>query len=611
MAGTTALPHFDIGHFLAGDGEKDLLRFSTAGSVDDGKSTLIGRLLHDTNGAYEDQIDAVRKSKVNRANGAFDFSLLTDGLRAEREQGITIDVAYRYFATPQRKFIIADTPGHEQYTRNMATGASTSDLAIILVDARNGVLPQTRRHAFISWLLGIEHLVVTINKMDLVDFSEARYLEIRDEFEALRTEFPGAQVHYLPVSALEGDNVVTVSPRTPWYTGPSLLDMLETVEITREAALQPFRLPVQYVIRPDLDFRGFAGQIASGSVAPGDTVMSLPSGERATVSRIVTLDGDLAEAFAPMSVTLVLDREIDLSRGDMLVKTDALPAVSRHLDATVVWMNPEPLHADRTYLLRHGSREVNARITAIAHRMEVDRFERVPATGMSMNEIAQVSLETASPLYIDPYLQNRQTGAVVLVDPISNNTVAAGMILVAKADEAAERRRLNRQTQFQAARVTALERQHRFGHRPALLLIEDALDAELLERAFFDRGWQAIWMDGSGLKAATLVEGDAPTWLRGILGAGNLLLVSGIGLDETDGTGTNDAEASRSTLLERYPDHLADGTPVVAVLSESTDNATTNGNTDTREMMIKGTLALLSTLGVTPAEDQAGYGEGI
>ncbi|MCW5965711.1 MAG: sulfate adenylyltransferase subunit CysN [Bryobacterales bacterium] len=578
MASFAEKPLLSAEHFVAGDGEKDLLRFSTAGSVDDGKSTLIGRLLHDTNGAYEDQIDAVRKSKVNRSTGAFDFSLLTDGLKAEREQGITIDVAYRYFATSRRKFIIADTPGHEQYTRNMATGASTADLAIILVDARHGVLPQTRRHAYISWLLGIEHLVVTINKMDLVSYSEARFHEIRAQFEGLRHEFPGATIHYLPVSALEGDNVVVASPSTPWYTGPSLLELLENIEINRDAARRPFRLPVQYVIRPDLHFRGFAGQIASGVVRPGDTVLSLPSGEQATVSRIVTFDGDLAEAYAPMSVNLVLDREIDLSRGDMLVSPTALPSVSRHLEATLVWMSPEPLHAERAYRLRHGSREVSAQVASITHRMEVDRFLRVPATGLSMNEIADVLLETASPLFVDPYRENRLTGAVVLVDPISNNTVAAGMILKARPDEAAERRRRERSVTFQAARVTPLERQHRYGHRPALIVLDDPEDAEVLERACFDRGWLALWVDGQGPN----IDPEEP-WLRGAIEAGNLVLLS------------------RCSLKEGAGRALPSGIPLLRVPS---------GN-GARETMGKRVLAQLAAWGVIPAEDQAGDGEGI
>lgn len=575
LAEQTLLP---ASHFLAGEGEKDLLRFTTAGSVDDGKSTLIGRLLHDTNGAYEDQIEAVRKSKLNRSTGAFDFSLLTDGLKAEREQGITIDVAYRYFATPKRKFIIADTPGHEQYTRNMATGASTADLAIILVDARYGVLPQTRRHAYISWLLGIEHLVVTINKMDLVGFSAGRFAEIRAEMETLAKHLPGAALHFIPVSALEGDNVVVRSANTPWYEGPSLLELLETVEVSRYTPTKAFRFPVQYVVRPDLDFRGFAGQIASGGVRPGDTLRALPSGQQALVDRIVTFDGDLEEAFAPMSVTLKLDREIDLSRGDVLVKaTDAPPSVSRHLEATIVWMSPEPLHADRTYLLRHGPREVNVRVEQIHHRVDIENYSEVPATGLSMNEIARVAIECASPLYIDPYREIRGMGAVTLVDAISNNTVAAAMVSHTRLDESAERRKRQTALAFQVARVTPLERQHRHGHHAALLLTADDALAESLDRAFFDRGWQSILVEGEALDLAA-----PPAWLRAALHAATLVVVAGM----------KPANAAVTRLWGDY-----------TVLSVSL--------TDGIEASTKRALDALAALQVVPADEQAGYGEGI
>lgn len=568
-----------VEHFLAGAGEKDLLRFTTAGSVDDGKSTLIGRLLHDTNGAYEDQIEAVKKSKLNRSTGDFDFSLLTDGLKAEREQGITIDVAYRYFATPRRKFIIADTPGHEQYTRNMATGASTADLAIILVDARNGVLPQTRRHAYISWLLGIEHLVVTINKMDLMGYAEARFAEIQAEMEALAQHLPGSRLHYIPVSALEGDNVVTRSAKTPWYGGPSLLELLETVEIARHTPWKAFRFPVQYVIRPDLDFRGFAGQIASGSVRPGDTLLSLPSGQQAIVDRIVTYDGDLDEAFAPMSVTLKLDREIDVSRGDLLVRAnEAAPAVSRHLEATLVWMSPEPLHADRTYLLRHGPRQVSARVSQIHHRIDIETYGEVPATGLSMNEIARVALEAASPLYVDPYREIRGMGALVLVDPISNNTVAAGMISSARVDDAVERRKRLASLSFDVARVTPLERQHRHGHRGALLLTESRALAEALDRAFFDRGWQSLLIEDEALSLTA-----PPSWLRALLSTATLVVATGCGT------------AAGTENVASWGD-----TPILDVaLAGSIEQSTRRA------------LEQLAALQVVPADEQSGYGEGI
>jgi sulfate adenylyltransferase large subunit len=579
MATLAQRPLLPVDRFLAGEGEKDLLRFTTAGSVDDGKSTLIGRLLHDTNGAYEDQIEAVRKGKLNRSTGDFDFSLLTDGLKAEREQGITIDVAYRYFATPRRKFIIADTPGHEQYTRNMATGASTADLAIILIDARNGVLPQTRRHAYISWLLGIEHLVVTINKMDLMGFSEARFGEIRAEMEALALHLPGAQLHYIPVSALEGDNIVARSANTPWYAGPSLLELLETVEIARHTPAKSFRFPVQYVVRPDLDFRGFAGQIASGTVHPGDTLLSLPSGQHAIVDRIVTYDGDLDEAFAPMSVTLKLDREIDVSRGDLLVKaTEAAPSVSRHLEATLVWMSPEPLHADRTYLLRHGPRQVSARVSQIHHRVDIETYGEVPATGLSMNEIARVALEAASPLYVDPYRDIRGMGALTLVDPISNNTVAAGMISSARVDDAVERRKRLASLSFDVARVTPLERQHRHGHRGALLLTENRALAEALDRAFFDRGWQSLLVEDESLSLTA-----PPAWLRALLSAATLVVATGSGA------------SAAADAVAAWGDYPILDIALAGSIEQSTRRA----------------LDQLSALQVVPPDEQSGYGEGI
>jgi sulfate adenylyltransferase subunit 1 len=381
----------------------NLLRFSTAGSVDDGKSTLIGRLLHDAGGAFEDQIEAVRKSKINRAGaGKVDFSLLTDGLKAEREQGITIDVAYRYFATPKRKFIIADTPGHEEYTRNMATGASNCDAAVVLVDARQGPTDQSRRHAKIARLLGIHHVIVAVNKMDLTGYS-------RESFQRIREAFEGA--HHIPVSALEGDNVVTKSDRMPWYDGPALLELLETLPVEAQRAAD-FRFPVQLVIRPDAEFRGYAGQIASGRVRVGDTVTALPSGRAAKVARIVTFDGDLPEASAPQSVTLVLDREIDLSRGGMLTGGDS-PLTSRNVSAQLVALQPDGIRAGRDYLLKHTTQMTPARVL----------------TGsLAMNAIGAVDIETSRPIFFDPYAENRLTGAFVLIDRVTNNTVAAGMI---------------------------------------------------------------------------------------------------------------------------------------------------------------------------------------
>jgi sulfate adenylyltransferase subunit 1 len=398
-----------------------LLRICTAGSVDDGKSTLIGRLLYDSRSVYEDQVSSVEKASKNRTAGPIDFSLFTDGLKAEREQGITIDVAYRYFATARRKFILADTPGHEQYTRNMATGASTADVAILLVDARNGVRVQTRRHARIAQLLGITEFALAVNKMDLVDFDRQTYDDIVDAFETI---LPHSRVHAIPMSALNGDNVIAPSDRTPWYDGKSLLGFLETVEVDDQIAAKPFRFPVQLVSRPDLDFRGYAGQILSGSIFTGAPVTVWPSGRTARVKRIVTWDGDLEMAHAPMSVTLVLDDEIDISRGDVLTGgVDAV--VGQHFDADIVWMDERPLDPARQYLLKHGTRTVNA---------EVNRR-------LMLNQIETVTVSTSRPIVFDRYRDIRQTGNFILIDPATNFTAGAGMIVdVVRADHALEQR---------------------------------------------------------------------------------------------------------------------------------------------------------------------------
>ena len=409
------------------------MRFTTAGSVDDGKSTLIGRLLYDSQTVYEDQIAGIRKA--TKAHGGLDLSLLTDGLRAEREQGITIDVAYRYFATPRRKFIIADTPGHEQYTRNMATGASTAEVAIVLIDARHGVLPQSRRHAYIATLLGIRHLVVAVNKMDLVDYREDVFREIAGEF----TKFVGQignppDLQFIPVSALCGDNVVRRSSRMAWYGGPALLEHLETVPVADADHSAGLRLPVQYVIRPNQDFRGLAGQLAAGTIHPGDRVVLLPSGRETRVRSIVTREGDLTEAFAPMSVTVCLDEEIDASRGDMLVSPDDRPERAQRFDATLVWMNQKAAVADRPYLLKHTTQMLTARIVHIRHRVDVLTLAPLAAGELKLNEIGMVRVETQRPLFIDPYWRNRFTGSFILIDPITNETVGAGMIESAVAE---------------------------------------------------------------------------------------------------------------------------------------------------------------------------------
>ena len=397
--------------------------------MDDGKSTLIGRLLFDSQTVYEDQLAGVRKATRNSANGGLDLSLLTDGLRAEREQGITIDVAYRYFATPRRKFIIADTPGHEQYTRNMATGASTAHLAIVLIDARHGVLGQSRRHAFIATLLGISHLVIAVNKMDLVDYSEDVFRSIREDFSAFAAQIGRApDMQFIPLSALCGDNVVHRSTRMPWYTGPALLEYLETVPLSDDRHEAALRLPVQYVIRPNQDFRGLAGQLASGVLRPGDPVTVLPSGRQTRVRSVVDYSGELAEAFAPMSVTVRLAEELDVSRGDMLVAPGHPPQALRRFDATLVWMNEKTATADRPYLLKHTTQTLPARIAQIRHRVDIHTLAEQPAAELRLNEIGAVRVEVQRPIFVDPYRENRLTGSFILLDPITNETLGAGMI---------------------------------------------------------------------------------------------------------------------------------------------------------------------------------------
>ena len=407
---------------------KDLLRLTTAGSVDDGKSTLIGRLLHDSKAVYEDQLASVRSSRFNRSGGPIDFALLTDGLRAEREQGITIDVAYRYFETPLRKFIIADTPGHEQYTRNMATGASTADLAVILVDATRGLLSQTRRHGYIASLLGIPNVVAAINKMDLLDYREDVFLNLQGEFLALARQLGIESVVCIPISALAGDNVVNRADRMPWYGGPTLLERLETVPLRPGANDDAMRFPVQCVLRPDANFRGFAGQVAGGTIRPGSAVLALPSRQQSRVRSIVTYDGEGPEAFSPMSVTLTLEDEIDLSRGDMLVSPEDPPRISRNFEAMVVWFHSEPLVLGRSYLIKHNVRAARAKATNIHFRVNMYTLEQEPARELKMNDIASVEFEAASPLFLDPYTRNRATGSLILIDPHSNATVGAAMI---------------------------------------------------------------------------------------------------------------------------------------------------------------------------------------
>ena len=479
----------DIESFLEQEHQKQLLRFTTAGSVDDGKSTLIGRLLYDSKGVYEDQLASVKKASVNRNAGPIDFSLLTDGLRAEREQGITIDVAYRYFSTPKRKFIIADTPGHEQYTRNMATGASTAHLAIVLIDARKGVLPQSRRHAYIAGLLGIPNVIAAVNKMDLVDYSREVFDNIVAEFRHFVRDLGIKRLQFIPISALEGDNVVKPSPRTPWYTDGSLLHFLETVPIAHDDSTGEMRFPVQYVIRPNLDFRGFAGQVASGTIRRGSQVMVLPSGRTSRVKSIVTFDGELESAHAPMSVNVTLEHEIDISRGDMLVTPGHMPHVSRRFEAQVVWMHTEPLVADKPYLIKHTTQQVSGSVTAILHRTDVNTLAKIPAERLELNEIGTVRLETRRPLYFDAYKNNRATGSFIIIDPLSNLTLGAGMIAERDTREERSRKPVLEGIEFEKSRLTPAERWERTGHRPVAIWLTARLElAYLLERELFDRG---------------------------------------------------------------------------------------------------------------------------
>jgi sulfate adenylyltransferase large subunit len=414
----------------------ELLRIATAGSVDDGKSTLIGRLLHDSKSIFEDQLEHVQETSVRRGDGYLNLALLTDGLRAEREQGITIDVAYRYFQTPRRKFILADTPGHEQYTRNMVTGASTADLSIVLVDARKGVSEQTRRHAYIASLLRIPHLVVCVNKMDLVDYDEAVFYKILDEMTdwAARLQIP--DITFIPISALHGDNVVDRSWNTPWYGGAPLLYHLEHVVIAPDRNLNDLRFPVQWVIRPmseeHHDYRGYAGQVAGGVLRPGSEVIVLPGGRRTRIAGIDTYSGEVEAAFPTMSVTLRLADEIDISRGDMVVEAEDQPVAARELEAMVCWMAEAPMTARARYALKHTTRSARVIVDELEHRVDVNTLAHEPATQLALNEIGRVRLRCSAPLMVDPYSRNRTTGSFILIDEATNDTVAAGMVLTAR-----------------------------------------------------------------------------------------------------------------------------------------------------------------------------------
>ncbi|WP_300764408.1 sulfate adenylyltransferase subunit CysN [uncultured Bacteroides sp.] len=438
--------NMSIEEFLKKDEQKDLLRFLTAGSVDDGKSTLIGRLLFDSKKLYEDQLDALERDskRVGNAGEHIDYALLLDGLKAEREQGITIDVAYRYFSTNNRKFIIADTPGHEQYTRNMITGGSTANLAIILVDARTGVITQTKRHSYLVSLLGIKHVVLAVNKMDLVDFSKEVFDKIVNDYKSFVEPLNIPDIQCIPLSALEGDNVVEKSDRTPWYEGTSLLEYLETVHIGNDHNLKDFRYPVQYVLRPNLDFRGFCGKVSSGVIHKGDEVMALPSGKKSHVKSIVTYEGEIDYAFPPMSVTITLEDEIDVSRGEMLVHPDNVPMIGRNFEAMLVWMDEEKMDMEKSFFLKHTTNTSRTRIDSIEYKVDINTMEHLSVENgrlakedvpMQLNQIAKVVLTSSKELFFDSYSDNKATGAFILIDPITNNTSAVGMIINQVADK--------------------------------------------------------------------------------------------------------------------------------------------------------------------------------
>jgi len=489
MSHQSELISTDINAYLAQHEKKELLRFLTCGNVDDGKSTLIGRLLHDSKMIYEDQLAAVQADSVKSGTtgaGKIDLALLVDGLQAEREQGITIDVAYRYFSTSTRKFIIADTPGHEQYTRNMATGASTCDLAVILIDARYGVQTQTKRHSFITALLGIKHVIVAINKMDLVDYSEDVFNKIKQDYLDFVQTLDLDDIHFAPISALNGDNVVSPSENMPWYRGKTMMDLLNTIEIAHDQNLTDPRFPVQYVNRPNLDFRGFCGTVAAGIFHPGDAITVLPSGKTSTIKSIVTYDGDLQEAFPPMAATLTLDDEIDISRGDIIVSdADSQPIVSDQFDANIVWMTEQSMVPGRQYIIKLATRSVSGSVSNIHYRIDVNTLEHHDARELQLNEIGSCKVSVNAPLVFDPYKKSKGTGAFIIIDRLTNVTVGAGMITGAADNE-------------ELHPVSPEERAARFSQQAAVIHLsgeQAATRAEQLERKLFDTGHATTILD--------------------------------------------------------------------------------------------------------------------
>ncbi len=509
----------DIEGYLHQHEHKDMLRFLTAGSVDDGKSTLIGRLLYDSKMIYEDQLAAVMSDSAihGTTNDDFDPALLTDGLKAEREQGITIDVAYRYFSTDKRNFIICDAPGHEQYTRNMATGASHCDLSIILIDARYGVMPQTKRHSFIASLLGIKHLVVCVNKMDIVDYSEDVYRKIRKDYEGFAAKLEVNDIHFMPISALKGDNVVDRSEKMPWFDGAPLLSYLENVEVATDRNLIDLRFPVQYVLRPDLNFRGFSGTVASGIIRKGDDILVLPSGKRSKVKSIVTFEGEHDEVFAPMAVTVTLQDEVDASRGDMLVHVNNTPQVGNEFDAMLVWMSDAPLKPGAQLMLKSTSNLVPATVETLRYQFDVNTLKRQDTDSLELNAIGRVVVHTHRPLCYDSYSKNRNTGGFVLIDRLTNATLAAGMILDRDPsdlihDRPSDSEPKSANIERHQSSVTLDERTQRLGQTPKTVWLTGlprsgkTTIAYTLERKLFEEGKFAVVLDGENLRATVSAD---------------------------------------------------------------------------------------------------------
>lgn len=513
----------EIKEFLDQDQKKDLLRLLTAGSVDDGKSTLIGRLLYDSKKLYEDQLDALKRDskREGHAGGEIDYALLLDGLKAEREQGITIDVAYRYFSTSKRKFIIADTPGHEQYTRNMITGGSTANLAILLADARKGVITQTKRHTYLVSLLGIKHVVLAVNKMDLVDFKQEVYEQICDDYRKFTTQLDIPDITFIPVSALKGDNVVDLSDKMPWYHGKSLLEFLETVHVSSDRNFDDLRIPIQYVIRPTLDYRGFAGKIASGVIRVGDEVMTLPSQKTSKVTSILTSEGEVDYAFPPQSASFTLEDEIDISRGDVVVHPNSRPHIERHFEAMLVWMDEKPMDLYTQFYIKHNTHSTKARIDQIKYKVDVNTLEKSEIDHFELNEIGRVVVTTTKPLLFDPYKKNRQTGSFILIDPVTHNTVAVGMIMDKLSSKNLPSRITDKQREHivkAGSLLTKQQKEKRYDQKAQTIWITGLHGsgknelAYSLEKELFEMGKTVVVLDGKSIRSGLSRELDySPT----------------------------------------------------------------------------------------------------